>query len=147
MDHFDTALRYSMWALEFMIVPPCCVAFILAACSFAWAGLKQRPFKTRLWKPYHWLVCTHLLFFAAAIALGVLRAANPIADPNLPHNADPAARLYLDAITYGSFASCGFWTWRMKGFRWYAASLMAMAQLITYGALFVAGMSISGDWL
>jgi hypothetical protein len=35
----------------------------------------------------------------------------------------------------------------MKGFRWYAASLMAMAQLITYGALFVAGMSISGDWL
>jgi len=50
-------------------------------------------------------------------------------------------------VAYGSLASCGFWIWRMKGFRWYATSLMALAELVTWGALFVAGMSITGDWL
>jgi hypothetical protein len=34
-----------------------------------------------------------------------------------------------------------------EGVRWYAASLMAMAELITFGALFIAGMSVSGDWI
>ena len=35
----------------------------------------------------------------------------------------------------------------MKGFRWFAASLMALVEVITFAAIFVAGMSISGDWL
>jgi hypothetical protein len=51
MENVHTALRFSEWALEFMIVPPYCFAFVLAAISVVWAGLKQRPFQTRLWKP------------------------------------------------------------------------------------------------
>jgi hypothetical protein len=35
----------------------------------------------------------------------------------------------------------------MKGFRWYATSLMALMELPIIGALFVAGMSVTGDWL
>jgi len=35
----------------------------------------------------------------------------------------------------------------MKGFRWYAGSLMALMELPTFGALFVAGMSVAGHWL
>ena len=127
-------------------MPPFCVAFILAAVSFVLAGIKQRPFKTRLWKPHHWLVATHLLFFAAAIDVGVL-SANPVVNPTIPHHADPIGRHALDALTYGSMASCCFWVWHMKGFRWYATSLIAMAELITFGALFVAGMSVAGDWI
>ncbi len=99
-----------------------------------------------MWKPYHWLALTHLLFFAAAIVVGVL-GQNPITNPTITHSADETARLYLDVVTYGSLASCGFWISRMKGFRWYATSLMALAELITWGALFVAGMSITGDWI
>ncbi len=146
MEHVYTALRYSEWALEFMLVPPVCFAFVLATISLVWAGLKQRPFQTHLWKSHHWLAFTHLLFFAAAIVVGVLWA-NPVTNPNISHRADRSATLWLDAVMYGSLASCVFWTWRMKGFRWYAASLMTLAELITWGALFVAGMSISGDWL
>jgi hypothetical protein len=56
MEHVYTALQFSKWALEFMIVPPICIAFILATISFVWAGMKQRPFKTRLWQPYYWLL-------------------------------------------------------------------------------------------
>jgi hypothetical protein len=146
MEHVHTALTFSEWALEFIVVPPFCIAFILAATSFVLAAVKQRPFKTRLWKPHYWLVVTHVMFFAAAIAVGVLWA-NPITNPTVPHHADPFAVRYLDAVTYGSLVSCGFWIWRMKGFRWYATSLMAMGELVTCGALLVAGMSIAGDWI
>jgi hypothetical protein len=48
---------------------------------------------------------------------------------------------------YGSFASCVFWIWRMNGFRWFAASLMALMEVPVLGALFVAGMSVTGDFL
>jgi hypothetical protein len=35
----------------------------------------------------------------------------------------------------------------MKGFRWFAGSLMALMEVPVLGALFVAGMSVTGDWL
>ena len=146
MEDFHTALTYSKWAFETVVFPPFCIAFIFAAASFVLAAVKQRPYKTRLWKPYHWLVVTHLLFFAAAIVVGVL-CAYPGPNPTVYHHAVASASRYLDAVTYGSLISSGFWIWRMKGFRWYAASLMALAELVTWGALAVAGMSITGDWL
>src|SRR5580658_2449244 len=146
MWRIHTALRFSEWAMEFMLVPPICFGFLLAAVSLVWAAQKQRPFQKRLWKTYHWLAFTHLLFFAAAIVVGVL-GQNPVTNPTIAHSAHQAVELCLDAVAYGSLASCGFWIWRMKGFRWYATSLMALAELVTWGALFVAGMSITGDWL
>ncbi len=108
MEDVRTALQYSEWALEFVSVPPFCFAFLVAAVSFVWAGQKQRPFKKRLWKPYHWFALTHLLFFAAAIFAGVL-GRNPVISPHVPHSANRAAELCLDAVTYGSLISCGFW--------------------------------------
>jgi hypothetical protein len=146
MEHVYTSMRFSQWALEAMSLPPLSFALALSAFSLVWAGIKQRPFRMRLWRPYHWLVICHLLFFAAAIAVGVF-GANPISNPALPHPPNPSAEHWLDIVTCGSLASCGFWIWRMKGFRWYAASLMVLAEVITWGALFVAGMSVSGDWL
>lgn len=147
MGHLYTSLRFSQWALEAVVVlPPLILAFSLAGISLVWAWIKQRPFKRRLWKQYHWLASSHLLFFMAAIAVAVFYA-NPVTNPTISHPANPSGELYLEAITYGSFASCGFWIWRMKGFRWYAVSLMALAEVITYSALFVAGMAVSGEWL
>lgn len=144
MEHAYTALRYSKWALEFIIIPPVCFAFPLAAISLVWAGFKQRPLQTHLWKPYHWLVLTHVLFFVAAIVVGVLW---PNPNPTIAGDSNRFATMCLDAVAYGSLASCAFWVWSMKGFRWYATSLMVLAELITWGALFIAGMSVSGDWL
>jgi cytochrome c biogenesis factor len=79
--------------LEFMIVPPICFAFLVAAISLLWAAQKQRPFQTRLWKPHHWLALSHLLFFAAAIVVGV-RGQNPVTNPTIAHSADKTALLY-----------------------------------------------------
>jgi hypothetical protein len=146
MEHPYTLLRFSEWALEALRIPSLGMTFALSTTSLVCAGIKQRPFRTRLWKPYHWLVICHLAFFAAAIVVGVF-GANPITNPTIPHPPDPSAERWLDVVTYGSIASCVFWIWRMKGFRWYAASLMVSVEVITWGALFIAGMSVSGDWL
>ena len=146
MEHFSTVLRFSEWAIETLILPPLCIVFVLLAISLGCAAIKQRPLKMRLWKPYHWLVITHGLFFAAAILVGVF-GANPITNPTIPHHPIPAAEHFLDLVTYGSVASCGFWIWQMKGFRWFAASLLLLFEVITWGAFVVAGMSVSGDWL
>ena len=146
MSPIQTGLRFSQWALEFMLLPPSLLGIALAAVSFARAGWKQRPYRTHLWRPYHWFALTHLLFFAAAITVGVLREATLVGPPYSYH-ADRPGTLCLDALMYGSFASCAFWIWRMKGFRWYATSLMALMELPIIGALVVAGMSVTGDWL
>jgi len=141
-----TALQFSGWALEAVLLPPVCFVFAVAAMSFVLAAWKQRPVQTRLWKPYHWLFLTHLLFFAAAILVAVLLE-NPVSNPTIPHHASASARVWLDILTYGSLVSYAFWVWRMKGFRWFAFSLMFLAELSVWGALFIAGMSIAGDWL
>lgn len=146
MAMLQTALQFSRWALEFLLVPPLLTVFIVAAISFVWAGQKQNPFRKRLWKPRHWLVLTHLLFFPAAIALAIV-CASPVTNPTIPHSATRTASFLQDCLLYGSLASCGFWVWRMKGFRWFASSMIVLAELPVISALFVAGMSISGDWL
>lgn len=148
MEHvIYTFLRFSMWALEgAVMLPPFAVASAFAAINLIGAGIKQRPFKRRLWKAHHWLVTSHFLFFIAAIAVAVF-GANPIMNPTISHPAIPAAEKSLDLVIWLSIVSCVFWIWQMKGFRWFAASLMLLAQVVTWSALFVAGMSISGDWL
>jgi hypothetical protein len=138
--HLQTALKFSTWAMYFVTYPPMCVVSIAAL--IALAPMARRPFQKRLWKPHYWLVLTHLLFFAGAIALGVLR---PNPDPH--REGDPAALLLLWTLWWGSLASCVFWIWWMKGFRLWACALMAILQAPVMGALFVAGMSVTGDWL
>jgi hypothetical protein len=146
MEYLQAALRFSEFAVEFVaFTPRLRIFFVLAAITLVWARWKQRPFRKRLWKPYHWLVITHLLFFPAAIALGVI-GANPVTNPTIPHHGNATAWVCQDLLYYGSLASCAFWIWRTKGFRWYASSLMGLLELPTLGALAIAGMSIAGDW-
>jgi hypothetical protein len=127
-------------AFYYMIVPPGCFASLYAACALVYAARRQRPFRTGIWKRYHWLFLTHALFFAAAAILGA-------ASPTGPHQANPLASACWDAAFCGSFASCGFWIWRMRGFRWLASSLMVLIQIPTLGALFLAYLAITGFYI
>jgi hypothetical protein len=139
-------LRLAEWALQAVFIPRALVVFVLALASLTLASIVQKPFEKGLWRPHYWLVLTHLLFFPAAIAAGVIWA-NPITNPTIPHRAIETGRWYLDSLTYASFASCVWWVWRMKGFRWFAASLMLLVEVPVFCALFISGMSIAGDWL
>jgi hypothetical protein len=92
----------------------------------------------------YWLALTHLLFFVAVIFIGVTypAAGSPYAGrPLVIHRRAEEA---LDILFYGSLVSCAFWIWRMKGFRWFAASLMVAMECPIIGVLFIAGMSVTG---
>jgi len=52
-----------------------------------------------------------------------------------------------DFLGWLSLALAAFWVYRMKGFRWFAVSVVTLLEMILAGAFFVAGMAITGDWL
>jgi len=146
MPYAQTFVRFAGWGLEALLLPPLLAAAALAGFSVAWAGYKQKPMRTGLWKRYHWLAAMHLVFFFAALAVGVIWQ-NPQTNPTLPHPASRVGTTWLGIVTYASYASCVFWVWRMRGFRWFASSLMLLLELPVFGALLIAGMSVGGEWL
>jgi hypothetical protein len=141
--HFWT---YSLWSLEFLfVVPQMLVVFLFATLSLAIASWKQRPFQSRLWKRSHWLVLTQLLFFPIVICIGVLYPAD---GPSfLRPTPNSTANHVCDFLGWLSLALAAFWVYRMKGFRWFAISVVTVLEMILLGAFFVAGMAITGDWL
>ena len=144
MTGLKMAVWYSRMAVEVIALPPFAVVFSIALLSLIWASIRQRPFRHG-WKPYYWLVLTHALFFPMAITVGVIweNSANPAF--RQPVSSTPEG--LCEAIFFMSLASCAFWVWRMKRFRWFALSLMIFSEVFVLGALFVADMSITGDWL
>lgn len=118
--------------------------FLILATSLCFAWWKQQPFRTGRWRHHYWLAFAHLLVWAAALVLGTFFR-NPLAAGGF-HESRLGMSL-VQGLWYGSLLSCAYWIWRMKGFRWYAVSLMALMELASAGTLFVAAMSITGDWI
>ena len=134
----------SGWSIKSLIALPLLLILLFVAClSLALAFAKQRPFQNSLWRSSHWLVLTQLLFFPAVISLGVLC---PASGPSAFHGESTASRAY-ELMGLLSILLGAFWVYRMRGFRWFAFSLVAVLQIILMGAFFIAGMAVSGDWL
>jgi len=137
--------RWFIWSVQFLGVPPILLMAAVCLVGVAVAFVRQQPFKRQLWRTSHWLIFTQLLFFPAMVAVGVLFPAVSSVRPNLKENV--MGHRLLDGLFYLSLATSAFWVWRMRGLRWLAASLLLLQQVILIGAGFVAGMSVSGDWL
>ena len=134
----------SVWSLQSLLyIRPLPLLLIGACLSLALAFWKQRPFQNPLWKNSHWFVLTQLLFFPTTISIGVLY---PASSPSFSH-ANSTASTASGLLGWLSLALAAFWVYRMKGFRWFAFSVVAVLQMILMGAFFVAGMAVSGDWL
>ena len=137
---------YSVWSLEGVVfIPPVFVILLSATVSLFLAFRKQRPFQNPLWKRSHWLVLTQLLFFPIVICVGALYPAD--GPSYLRSTPNSVANHVCDLLGLLSLALAAFWVYRMKGFRWFAVSLIIVIEMILFGAFFVAGMAISGDWL
>jgi hypothetical protein len=117
-----------------MVFPPLSLLFIVSSVSLLRAAWTQRTLLTQHWKPHYWYVLTHALFFFAVITVGVVHA-------------DKFGVVWLNTLMYGSFASCAFWVWRMREFRWFAGSLVALMEVPVLGAVFLVGISVTGDIL
>jgi len=135
---------FSVWSFGFLLhIPTFLAIFVLACLSLVLACWKQRPFRSALWKRSDWLVLMQLLYFPVVISLGVLY---PASGPSFYHPESTASRV-CGVLSGVSLVTAGFWVYRMKGFRWFGFSVVAMLQVILMGAFFVAEMSVSGDWL
>jgi len=55
--------------------------------------------------------------------------------------------LLLKVLLYASFVSCAFWIYQMRVSLWFAVRLLALFEVPVLAAAFVAGMSVTGDWL
>ncbi len=129
-----------------MSLPKIRLAFIILIIGMFVALVRQKPFERMLWKRYYSLVFTQFFFYPAIIAIGVLyRLSSNPARPLPPVN--PFANLTLDVLFGMSLVSGVFWVCRMSGLRWFAFCLIFLQQILLFGALFVAGMSITGDRL
>ena len=140
VDRFWTL---SVWSFGFLLLPTVLAIFVLALLSLALACWKQRPFQSGLWKRSYWFVLTQLLYFPVVISLGVLY---PASGPSFYHAESTASRA-CGLLGWLSLVTAAFWVYRMKGFRWFGFSVVAVLQVILMGAFFVAGMAVSGDWL
>jgi hypothetical protein len=140
-SHFFT---YCLWSMEAVVaLPPFPIVAVCAAASLVIAFSRQKPLEHALWKKSHWLVLTQLLFFPVVVSLGVLY---PASGPSFYNNVSNASRV-SDVLFWFSVVLAGFWIYRMKGFRWFAFSLVLLLEVVLLGAFFVAGMALSGDWL
>jgi hypothetical protein len=122
------------------------LAFIILMIGMFVSLAQQKPFERMLWKRYYLLVFTQSLFYPVIIAIGVLYRVSSNPTQPLPQ-VNPFANLTLDVIFGLSLVSGIFWVCRMTGLRWVAFCLVVLQEILVLGALFVAGMSITGDWL
>jgi hypothetical protein len=125
-------------------LPPALAALVICASGLVLAFGWQLPFRREVWRHSYWLVLTQILFFPATIAIGVLFHASG-GGPH--HEPNQTGRWLLDGLRYLSLGLGCVWVYRMKGLRWFAVSLVALQELVVLCAGFIAGMSVSGDWL
>jgi hypothetical protein len=136
--------QLSLWSFEALLLPPILLAMTICTLSLALAFGRQLPFRREVWRASYWLVFTQLLFFPAMITVGVLLPAGGVMPKPVPNM---IGRWCLEALSYLSLALGCLWVYRMKRLRWFAVSLIAVQEILILCAGFMAGMSVSGDWL
>jgi hypothetical protein len=141
MNGLDRTLWLVGGSVHFLVIWPSSLIYGGALVSTTVAWFLQRP--DRRWRPRYWFVATHILFFVAVVALGVLRA-SPF-NKSTPHPRDEWASQALMTLLWGSCASCAFWIFYLKEFRWFATGLMLLLEAPVLTAVLMADISIASD--
>jgi hypothetical protein len=135
---------YFLWGLEAWMLPPLLIIGLASLTSLV-LSLRSHEVRKR-WRTSYWFVLTQLVFFPLAIAVGASFPASSTS-PLEPRRPNLLGEHILDALTLLSLGMALFWIYRMKGLRWLATSLVILEEVLVWGALFIAGMSVSGDWI
>ena len=137
-------VRYVIWGFEVLVLPPYCYAAIGIVVSLVAAIIKQKPFSSsEVRRDTLRIVAAQLLIF---IVTGSIAVAGYVDWTNY-HGANERALHLETALGAVSVVLSIYWVIRIKGYRWYAASLSLLQLLVLAGANFVAGMSLTGTWL
>jgi hypothetical protein len=145
--HFWKAFQtFFVWGIEAWALPPVLVVGLISlSIMIAFYSFRRKQVRTH-WHPAYWFVFTQLLFYPLIIGVaagfqGVLRG--PDQNPRTNSLGDHL----LQTLLYASLVTGSLWIYRMKGVRWLALGLVVFQETILYGALFIAGMAVSGDWI
>jgi hypothetical protein len=140
--HYFTDLF--LWSVNLLALRPFLLLAVVCLVNTILAFLVQRPFRSGVWRSSYWLIFTQFLFFPALLAVG---AGFPAVTGSARLQENQLGRYLLDALFLLSLLTGALWLYRMKGLRWLSASLLVLQQVFVIGAGFIAGMSVSGDWL
>jgi|SRR5580698_1148167 hypothetical protein len=151
MGFWDKFRTFFFWGLDFLRTPEVLKVPIvqvmalvslasLVVCVMRWQQTKK------YWKGSNWLVLTQLLFYPLIIAVGAGFTAHTRTSLSTLRPNQTGERL-LDVLAVASLATACFWVCRMKGARWLTLSLVLFQEIVLLGAMFVAGMAVSGDWI
>jgi hypothetical protein len=127
-------------------IPPFRYPLVVLYIGLIVSAIWQKPFQRKAWKPQYWLVFTQLFFVPAVCVIGVIYRVTP--DPTKPLLKENAvADWSINVLALLSALSIFLWVYRMKGIRWVVFCILAIQEVFVLGAMFMAGMSISGDWI
>ena len=102
----------------------------------------NNPFVYRNYTHKHLLLLTPFFLTFLLLLIGAIFAHN---DSQSSAPEWPATLLTFIALVHIPLAA--FLIWKMKGFRWATVALCPIQIWCSYWALFVASMSVTGDWL
>ena len=137
-------IRYSQWALEFLLVPPfifVTVALGLAAAItifLSWKSLRPN------WKRWHWTI--FLQFLAIPLVLAVAVFGTVPVPASIDHRPPRWAEICVEILSWGSLLFGVVCIWRMKGLRGMATVSLLCCQWILQGALLIASSATTGVW-
>src|SRR5215469_9790669 len=136
-----------MQAVDIVRVPLFGWIFLALVSGLVISAALQNPFQHGRWSHRYFLVFTHFFLFLAILSIGVLYRV-PFPDPTKPRpKENTIADWSLNILFFLSVILSIFWVYRMRKLRWLAFFVVALQELFVLGALAVAGMSISGDWI
>jgi hypothetical protein len=135
-----------MQALSIVYLPVLDWILLLLGIGLIVSAVRQKLFQSGRWKWYYSLILTQSLFVGAVISVGVLYAVTRNPTQPLP-KVNPVADWTINICFFLSLVLGSFWVYRMKGIRWFAFCLVALQELFLLSAMFIAGISITGDWL
>ena len=135
--------RYSLWVLGFLVDRPFCwisLAVLIglsatAVVSFRNSSAPRRP------RSFYLLPLVLLAGFPLTIAIAIFFAAPSPESPNR------VGLLLLNGLDLVALLFGIYCVYRAKGLRGFTAAVVVAELWILSAAGFIAGMSVSGDWL
>jgi hypothetical protein len=135
--------RYSSWAFGFLVTRPFCwisLAILISLCatavfSFRRSSGVQHP------KSFYLLPLLLLAAVPLTIAIGICFAAISPATPN------KMGSLLLNGLELVTLLFGIYCVYRAKGLRAFTGAVVVAELWILVAAGFIAGMSVTGDWL
>ncbi len=89
-----------------------------------------------------------MIFSPLAVTLLILLWGAVMEHPGTSQSLAPTWPSYVVLALLIVQALVSIWVvWAMKGYRWFSAFTVALEQWFALACAFVAGMSVTGDWL